>query len=61
MKRMRKELDMAQLKVFCETCALISGFYDGFPTHESLYARYPAITALRKKIAAIPAVRLGPS
>ena len=50
---------MAQIKVFCETNALISGFYDGFPTDESLYASYPAITSLRKKIGAMPAVNLG--
>eukprot|EP00747_Dinoflagellata_sp_TGD_P190857 gnl/TRDRNA2_/TRDRNA2_53393_c0_seq1.p1 gnl/TRDRNA2_/TRDRNA2_53393_c0~~gnl/TRDRNA2_/TRDRNA2_53393_c0_seq1.p1 ORF type:complete len:230 (-),score=41.33 gnl/TRDRNA2_/TRDRNA2_53393_c0_seq1:99-788(-) len=50
-------LTMADIKLFCETSAMVSGFYDGFPGDESLYSTYPHIQAHRTKIASIPAVK----
>merc|ERR1712232_1126499 len=50
-------LTMADVKLFCETSALVSGFYDGMPADESLYSSYPHIQAHRSKIASLPAVK----
>eukprot|EP00933_Yihiella_yeosuensis_P028538 TRINITY_DN22375_c0_g1_i1.p1 TRINITY_DN22375_c0_g1~~TRINITY_DN22375_c0_g1_i1.p1 ORF type:complete len:223 (-),score=53.98 TRINITY_DN22375_c0_g1_i1:215-883(-) len=52
-----KALTMADVKLYCETSALVSGFYDGFPTDESLYSDYPNIQAHRLLIGKLPAVK----
>lgn len=50
-------LNMAHLKVFCETSTFVSGFYDGFPTDESLFEHYPNIRELRVRVANEPEVK----
>ncbi|CAE7218092.1 GST1 [Symbiodinium natans] len=52
-----QELDMAQLKVFCETSTFISGFYDGFPADDTLFEGCENIKALRRKISHMDAVK----
>lgn len=52
-----RPLNMAHLKVFCETSTFVSGFYDGFPTEESLFEPYPNIAALRVRVANEPEVK----
>eukprot|EP00927_Polykrikos_kofoidii_P048806 TRINITY_DN43003_c0_g1_i1.p1 TRINITY_DN43003_c0_g1~~TRINITY_DN43003_c0_g1_i1.p1 ORF type:complete len:246 (-),score=29.51 TRINITY_DN43003_c0_g1_i1:64-735(-) len=50
------KIHIGDLKIFCETSTLISGFYDGFPTSEGLFEGYPNIRALRSRVVANPAV-----
>ncbi|CAE7399950.1 GST1 [Symbiodinium pilosum] len=54
---MGQEVNMAHLKVFCETSAFISGFYDGFPANDTLFDGCDNIKALRKQIANMDAVK----
>mmetsp|Transcript_51509 Transcript_51509/g.95290 ORF Transcript_51509/g.95290 Transcript_51509/m.95290 type:complete len:220 (-) Transcript_51509:144-803(-) len=50
-------LNMADIKVFCETVAFISGFYDGFPTTPTFYSPYPNIQKVWHRMAAVPGVK----
>ena len=45
------DLDMVHVKVFCEARAMVSGFYDGFPTDDTLFAPYANIQAVCARVA----------
>eukprot|EP00929_Paragymnodinium_shiwhaense_P093511 TRINITY_DN53680_c0_g1_i1.p1 TRINITY_DN53680_c0_g1~~TRINITY_DN53680_c0_g1_i1.p1 ORF type:complete len:216 (+),score=47.96 TRINITY_DN53680_c0_g1_i1:63-710(+) len=53
----KDKLTIADLKVFCETSTMISGFYDGFPTDAKLFAPYSHIQAVRARVSNEPAVK----
>lgn len=47
-------LTVADLRVVSECDQAISGWYDGFPTEQTVYDAFPEIQSLRKRVHALP-------